>query len=62
MIHIPRNSIHGGGQSLDEKCVFFAAKSPAGSGVMGEDYNPVDNAEELMQLVEDRVKEIREKE
>lgn len=62
LIHIPRNSVHGGGQSLDEKCVFFAAKSPAGSGVMGEDYNAVDNAEELMKLVDDHVKEIREKE
>lgn len=62
LIHIPRNSVHGGGQSLDEKCVFFAIKSPAGSGVMGEDYNAVDNAEELMRLVDDHVKEIREKE
>ncbi len=52
LIHIQRNSVHGGGRSLDEKCVFFAVKSPAGSGVMGEDYHPVDNAEELVRMVE----------
>ncbi len=58
LIHIPRNSVHGGGRSLDERCVFFAVKSPAGSGVMGEDYHAVDNAEELMRRVDAKVEEI----
>ncbi len=39
--------------------VFFAVKSPAGSGVMGEDYTPVDNAEELVRMVDEKVAEIR---
>lgn len=59
LIHIQRNSVHGGGRSLDEKCVFFAVKSPAGSGVMGEDYHPVDNADELVAMVDAKVDEIR---
>ena len=59
LVHIPRNSVHGGGRSLDERSVFFAVKSPAGSGVMGEDYTPVDNAEELVRMVDEKVAEIR---
>jgi quercetin dioxygenase-like cupin family protein len=59
LIHIRRNSVHGGGRSLDEQCVFFAVKSPAGSGVMGEDYQGVDNADELVQKVDQKVEEIR---
>jgi len=62
LVHIPRNSVHGAGRSLDERCVFFAVKSPAGSGVMGEDYHGVDNAEELMRMVDVKVQEIRAKE
>ena len=59
LIHIPRGSVHGGGASLDEQSVFFAVKSPAGSGVIGEDYQAVDNAEELVRKVEEKVAEIR---
>ncbi len=62
LVHIQRNSVHGGGRSLDDKCVFFAVKSPAGSGVMGEDYQAVDNAEELVRKVEVAAEEFRTKE
>ncbi len=62
LVHIPRNSVHGGERSLDERCVFFAVKSPAGSGVMGEDYQAVENAEELVKKVEEEVENIRAKE
>ena len=62
LVHIQRNSVHGGGRSLDDKCVFFAVKSPAGSGVMGEDYQAVDNAEELVRKVEVAAGEFRVKE
>jgi quercetin dioxygenase-like cupin family protein len=58
LIHIQRNSVHGAGRSLEEKCVFFAVKSPAGSGVMGEDYQAVDNADELIRMVDERETEI----
>ena len=40
----------------------FAVKSPAGTGVMGEDYQAVENAEELVKKVEEKVKDIRKKE
>jgi len=46
-------------QKRKVKCVFFAVKSPAGSGVMGEDYQAVDNAEELVRMVDEKVAEIR---
>ena len=59
LVHIPRNSVHGGGRSLDEQSVFFAVKSPAGSGVMGEDYQAVEGAEELLRMVNEKVEEIR---
>ena len=62
LIHIPRNSVHGAGRSLDERCVFFAVKSPAGTGVMGEDYHDVENAEELVRMVDAKVAEIRAQE
>ena len=62
LIHTPRNSVHGAGRSLDERCVFFAVKSPAGTGVMGEDYHDVENAEELVRMVDAKVAEIRAQE
>ena len=62
LIHIQRNSVHGAGRSLDEKCVFFAVKSPAGTGVMGEDYQAVDNADDLIRMVDERVAEIEAEE
>jgi len=62
LVYIPRNSVHGAGKSLDERCVFFAVKSPAGTGVMGEDYHGVDNADDLIRQVEEKVAEIRKRE
>ena len=62
LIHIPRNTVHGGGRTVDEETVAFAVKSPAGSGVMGEDYNLAENADELLERVEKKWKEIMEKE
>lgn len=46
-------------QKRKEKCVFLAVKCPAGSGVMGEDDQAVDNAEELVRMVAEKVAEIR---
>jgi quercetin dioxygenase-like cupin family protein len=46
LVHIPRNVRHGvcalGGPS-----VFFAAKSPVGTGDMSQDYNKAKDAEEV---------------
>ncbi|MFC1491602.1 cupin domain-containing protein [Nitrospinota bacterium] len=48
LIHVPRNTRHGviavGGEA-----VFFAVKSPCGSGDMSQDYNKADDAEEVME-------------
>ena len=46
LIHIPRNVRHGV-CALDGPAVFFATKSPVGTGDMSEDYNKARDAEEV---------------
>ena len=46
LVHIPRDTIHGI-RILDSPCKFFTCKSPAGSGGLSEDYQPIANLEEI---------------
>ena len=46
LVHIPRNTRHGV-CAIGGAAVFFAAKSPVGSGDMGQDYNMAKDAEEV---------------
>jgi quercetin dioxygenase-like cupin family protein len=46
LIHIPRNTRHGV-CALGGPAVFFAAKSPVGSGDMAQDYSKAKDAEEV---------------
>ncbi len=57
LVHIPRNTRHGG-RSLDEKCVIFAVKSPAGDGRLGQDYNKASDAEEVVQRLNEKMEEL----
>ena len=59
LIHIPRNTRHAA-ISLTEKVVSFAVKSPAGSGVMGEDYHEAKDADEVEKRLLQKVKEYGE--
>ena len=46
LVHIPRNTRHGV-CAIGGPAVFFAAKSPVGSGDMAEDYNKAKDADEV---------------
>lgn len=46
LVHIPRNVRHGV-RALGGPAVFFATKSPAGTGDMSEDYNKASDADEV---------------
>jgi quercetin dioxygenase-like cupin family protein len=46
LIHIPRNTRHGV-CAVGGPAVFFAAKSPVGTGDMGQDYNRAKDADEV---------------
>lgn len=57
LIHIPRNTRHGG-RSLDEKCVMFVAKSPAGDGRLSQDYHAAADQEAVTHRLNQKVKEL----
>jgi len=46
LIHIPRNVRHGG-RAVGGRAVFFAVKSPVGTGDMSQDYNKAEDADEV---------------
>lgn len=46
LVHIPRNVRHGV-CALGGPAVFFAAKSPVGTGDLSQDYNQAKDAEEV---------------
>ena len=46
LVHIPRNTRHGV-RAIGGPATFFAAKSPVGSGDMGQDYNKAKDADEV---------------
>ena len=46
LVHIPRNTRHGV-CALGGPAVFFAAKSPVGTGDMSQDYNKAKDADEV---------------
>lgn len=56
-IYIPRNTRHGG-RTITDKAVMFIAKSPAGDGVLGQDYNKALDAEDVTGRLEERLKEL----
>ncbi|MFC1492252.1 cupin domain-containing protein [Nitrospinota bacterium] len=57
LMHIPRNTRHGA-ITLDEKVVSFVVKSPAGTGVMGQDYHEAEDAEEVIKRLEEKLEEL----
>ncbi len=46
LVHIPRNTRHGV-CAIGGPAVFFAAKSPVGTGDLSQDYNKAKDAEEV---------------
>ena len=59
LLHIPRNTRHSA-ISLTERVVSFAVKSPAGSGIMGEDYHEAVDADEIERRLLQKLKEYGE--
>ncbi len=57
LVHIPRNTRHGG-RTLSDKAVFFAAKSPCGDGDLAQDYNKAPDAEEVIERLESKLDEL----
>ena len=57
LVHIPRNTRHGG-RTLTDKAVFFAAKSPCGNGDLAQDYNEAPDAEEVIERLESKLDEL----
>ncbi len=56
LLHIPRNTRHAA-ISLTDYALSFAIKSPAGSGVLGEDYNEAKDADEVEKRLLQKVKD-----
>ncbi len=56
LVHIPRNTIHGG-IIIDEKTVMFAVKSPVGDGNLAQDHNDAENADEITEKLKSKFKE-----
>ena len=54
LIHIPRNTRHGG-RTIGEKSVFFVVKSPCGDGDLAQDYNKASDAEEVIERLESKL-------
>lgn len=59
LIHIPRNTRHAA-ISLSDRAVSFAVKSPAGSGVMGEDYHEAKDADEVERYLLQKLQEYKD--
>ncbi|MFC1492062.1 cupin domain-containing protein [Nitrospinota bacterium] len=55
LIHIPRNTRHGA-RTLDEKAVFLAVKSPVGDGSLTQDYNKAEDADEVIERLNEKLK------
>ena len=56
LVYIPRGAKHGG-RTLTDKAVFFAAKSPCGDGDLAQDYNEAEDAEAIVQRLEEKLRE-----
>jgi quercetin dioxygenase-like cupin family protein len=56
ILHIPRDTRHGA-TTLSEKCVSIIIKSPAGSGVLGEDYNEAKDADDVIRRLSENLGE-----
>ena len=57
LVHIPRNTRHGG-RSLDERCVMFVVKSPAGDGRLSQDYHAAADQEAVAARLDRKAKEL----
>ena len=57
LIHIPRNTRHGG-RTIGEKSVFFVVKSPCGDGDLAQDYNKAPDADEVIERLENKLDEL----
>jgi quercetin dioxygenase-like cupin family protein len=53
LVHIPRNVRHGG-RAVGGPAVFFAVKSPVGTGDMSQDYNKAKDADEVWERLSPR--------
>ena len=56
ILHIPRDTRHGA-TTLSEKCVSIIIKSPAGSGVLGEDYNEAKDTDDVIRRLSENLGE-----
>ena len=54
LIYVPRNTVHGI-RLLNDKCRFFTCKSPAGTGALSEDYQPITNLDKITKKLNDHV-------
>ena len=57
LVHIPRNTVHGG-IIIDEKAIMFAAKSPVGDGNLAQDHNDAENADEITARLQSKFEKI----
>ncbi|MFC1491903.1 cupin domain-containing protein [Nitrospinota bacterium] len=55
--HIPRNTWHGS-ITLGEKVVKFVVKSPVGDGNVSQDVHVLEDAEEILQGMQERLNQI----
>ena len=58
LLHIPRNTRHCA-ITLDEKCVAYVTKSPAGTGHLAQDYNESDDADEVEKRLQEKLEEYK---
>ena len=57
LLHIPRNTRHGA-ITLTDKVVSFVVKSPAGTGVLGQDYHEAEDVEEVIKRLKSKLEEL----
>ena len=56
LVHIPRGAKHGG-VIIGDKSVFFVVKSPCGDGSLDQDHNDAEDAEAIVQRLEEKLRE-----
>ena len=59
LVHIPRGAKHGG-VIIDEELRMFTAKSPSGDGRLDQDHNDAEDAEAIVQRLEEKLREFTE--
>ncbi len=56
LVHIPRNTRHGG-VIIDDELRMFTAKSPSGDGRLDQDHNDAEDAEAIVRRLEEKLRE-----